>query len=54
MIWRYKFDENMSNENKLKMIRIDYIHELLKKVYINDYNLAKLMYKKKRKRGKNL
>ena len=52
MIWRYKFDENMSNENKLKMIRIDYIHELLKKVYINDYNLAKLMYKKREKEKK--
>ena len=46
MTWRYKFDENMSEEDKKIMRKIDYIHELLKLVNIHNYEWAKNIYKK--------
>lgn len=49
MTWRYKFDENMSEEDKKIMRKIDYIHELLKLVNIHNYEWAKNIYKKREK-----
>lgn len=49
MSWRYKFDENMSEEDKKIMRKIDYIHELLKLVNIHNYEWAKNIYKKREK-----
>ena len=49
MTWRYKFDENMSEEDKKIMRKIDYIHELLKLVNIHNYEWAKNIYKKEKK-----
>ena len=49
MNWRYKFDENMSEEDKKIMRKIDYIHELLKLVNIHNYEWAKNIYKKREK-----
>lgn len=53
MTWRYKFDENMSEEDKKIMRKIDYIHELLKLVNIHNYEWAKNIYKKREKDKKN-
>ena len=49
MIWRYKFNEDMSEKNKKRMAKIDYIHELLKIVYINKYEWAKIIYEEREK-----
>lgn len=49
MTWRYKFDENMSEEDKKIMRKIDYIHELLKLVNIHNYEWDKNIYKKREK-----
>lgn len=49
MTWRYKFDENMSEEDKKIMRKIDYIHKLLKLVNIHNYEWAKNIYKKREK-----
>lgn len=53
MTWRYKFDENMSEEDKKIMRKIDYIHELLKLVNIHNYEWAKSIYQK-RERDKKI
>lgn len=52
MSWRYKFDENMSEEDKKIMRKIDYIHELLKLVNIHNYEWAKNIYEKREKEKK--
>lgn len=49
MTWRYKFDENISEEDKKIMRKIDYIHELLKLVNIHNYEWAKNIYEKREK-----